>query len=597
MISKLRVPTRVVYCVALFAVAITLTGCHTPVDSKQTAVTMANVESPHIKLNQVGYLVSSRKVAIVPVLATAEGSAQGNTDRFDIIRVSDDQSVYSGELSPVENWPFSAENVRKANFSTFHHLGEYRVRVAGIGDSSPFEISDTALNQVHKAALKSYYLNRSGIPIEQRYAGEHARGLGHPDTAVKVHDSAASESRPKGTVLSSPKGWYDAGDYGKYIVNSGISTYTLLSAYEHFSDYYQNLVLDIPESSNRIPDIVDEIKWNLDWMETMQDTDGGVYHKLTLKRFSAMDVMPADEKGDRYVIGKSVAAALDYAAVMAVASRIMRGFETQFPGLAEKYRQNAVRAYQWAKNNPTALFKNPSDIKTGEYGDSDVSDEFAWAAVELFLATRDRRYFGEFLAQQVEPTSTLSWPRVSTLAYTSLLNGAESLLSDEMYAEISSKFLAVADQQLSVFKQSAYDVAADADDFEWGSNSNILNNGFLLVQAYRLTGDVGYRDAAFSTLDYVLGKNATGYSFVTGYGDVSPVNIHHRPSAADSTPIPVPGFLVGGPHNGRQDKCHYSGDQPATNYADTVCSYSTNEIAINWNAPLVYMLAAKNNLE
>ncbi|MBL4672840.1 MAG: glycoside hydrolase family 9 protein, partial [Arenicella sp.] len=106
-----------------------------------------------------------------------------------------------------------------------------------------------------------------------------------------------------------------------------------------------------------------------------------------------------------------------------------------------------------------------------------------------------------------------------------------------------------------------------------------------------------YLDAAMSTLDYVLGKNPTGYSFVTGYGDKTPVNIHHRPSTADISDVPVPGFLVGGPHSGKQDKCSYVGRFPATTYADTVCSYSTNEVAINWNAPLVYMLAAAISLQ
>ncbi|RBP52709.1 glycoside hydrolase family 9 protein [Arenicella xantha] len=552
----------------------------------------AAAPSAPIKVNQIGYSVAARKVAIVPVDDVASAAS-----KFDVVRVTDGVTVFSGDLSAPLFWEFSNETVQQANFSGFREAGSYLVRVAGVGDSYPFEIGDTVLGGVHKGALKSYYLNRSGMPIEAQYAGQHARAAGHPDTAVIVHESAATKARPAGTILSSPKGWYDAGDYGKYIVNSGISTYTLLTAYEHFADFYQTVVLDIPESANQVPDIIDEIKWNLDWMESMQDLDGGVYHKLTLKRFSAMDVQPSDEHGDRYIIGKSVTAALDYAAVMAVASRIMRGFETQFPGLSARYKDNAIRAFQWASDNPTALYQQPDDIKTGEYGDKDASDEFAWAAVELFLLTKDRRYFGEFLKHDVVPSGDLSWPRVAVLAYASLINGAEELLSDQSYAELSGKLIAAADTQVKVFTESAYAVAAEASDFEWGSNSNILNNGFLLLQAYRLTGDTKYRDAAFSTLDYVLGRNATGYSFVTGYGDLTPLNIHHRPSVADATPVPVPGFLAGGPHTGRQDKCPYPGDQPATNYADTVCSYSTNEIAINWNAPLVYLLAAKNDLD
>jgi len=189
------------------------------------------------------------------------------------------------------------------------------------GKSYAFDIGEKPLQDVHKAALKSFYLNRSAIAIDEKRSGLHAREAGHFDTKVKVHASAATKARPKGTVLSLSKGWYDAGDYGKYVVNSGISTYTLLAAYQHHTSFYENLDLNILESGDAVPDLIDEIKWNLDWLEQMQDLDGGVYHKLTALQFSDIDVSPQNEMSQRYVIGKSVTASLDYAAVMAVASR------------------------------------------------------------------------------------------------------------------------------------------------------------------------------------------------------------------------------------------------------------------------------------
>ncbi len=93
-------------------------------------------------------------------------------------------------------------------------------------------------------------------------------------------------------------------------------------------------------------------------------------------------------------------------------------------------------------------------------------------------------------------------------------------------------------------------------------------------------------------MDYILGRNPTGYSFVTGFGEKTPLHPHHRISQSDTVAAPVPGMLVGGPHAWQQDKCHYKSNEPTKSYSDSWCSYSTNEIAINWNAPLVYVLGA-----
>src|SRR5690606_14145996 len=134
------------------------------------------------------------------------------------------------------------------------------------GESPPFSIREKVYDPVLAAAVKSFYYNRASAPIEVEYAGQFARPAGHPDTLVYVHSSAASATRPAGTVISSPKGWYDAGDYNKYTVNSGISTYTLLMALADFRGLFAELHLNIPESSNAVPDLLDEILWNLDWL-------------------------------------------------------------------------------------------------------------------------------------------------------------------------------------------------------------------------------------------------------------------------------------------------------------------------------------------
>jgi endoglucanase len=137
-------------------------------------------------------------------------------------------------------------------------------------------------------------------------------------------------------------------------------------------------------------------------------------------------------------------------------------------------------------------------------------------------------------------------------------------------------------------------------DFVWGSSAVAGNQGIALVQAYRLTGDERYLHFALANLDYLLGRNATGYSFVTGFGDKPPMHPHHRPSIADGVTQPVPGLLVGGPNPRapQQDRCtSYTSEVPDEVYSDDACSYASNEIAINWNAPLAYLAAALEALQ
>ena len=129
-------------------------------------------------------------------------------------------------------------------------------------------------------------------------------------------------------------------------------------------------------------------------------------------------------------------------------------------------------------------------------------------------------------------------------------------------------------------------------DFIWGSNAVAANEGILLLNAYIISKDKKYLNGAVTNLDYLLGRNATGYCFVTGIGSKSPMHPHHRPSEADGIVEPVPGLLAGGPNPGKQDGCNYPFSEPETAYLDDVCSYASNEIAINWNAPVVYLANA-----
>ncbi|MFN6947140.1 MAG: cellulase N-terminal Ig-like domain-containing protein, partial [Cytophagaceae bacterium] len=189
---------------------------------------------PGIRINQIGFYPEKPKVGIV--------AWPGEATEFQVLNVeNEDEVVYTGQLGPQTYWDASGEDVRQADFSDFETPGKYKLFVDGIGSSYEFEIKDLVHKEVLKGGLKSYYYQRASMPIEAAYAGIYARPAGHPDNQVTVHSTAASSSRPAGSKISSPGGWYDAGDYGKYIVNSGISTYSLLSLYEQYYEYFDTL--------------------------------------------------------------------------------------------------------------------------------------------------------------------------------------------------------------------------------------------------------------------------------------------------------------------------------------------------------------------
>lgn len=564
----------------LFALIAGLAACQSEPSREQTDIPAATIQ-----VNQLGFAPQAVKEATIPA---------GFGDTFELIEHSSGRTVYRGTLGAPERWPHSGELVRRADFSDLTQPGHYRLRVPGLAGSHAFAVAPSVYTLLNDAAIKAYYFNRASTALDETHAGVYARAMGHPDEQVKIHRSAASAERPEGMALASPRGWYDAGDYNKYIVNSGISTYTLLAAYEHFPDYYQGHVLNIPESGDPVPDLLNEVMWNLSWMLTMQDpNDGGVYHKLTTKRFSDK-VMPENATAQRYFVQKGTAAALNFAAVMATASRVYADYETTFPGFSDISLTAAEAAWEWARANPHVVYRNPEDIRTGEYGDDEFSDEFAWAAAELYLTTGEPEYW-----EALEPTqvaiSVPNWAESHGLAWLSLAQHREAL-PEAAQELVTERVKALGDQLYNEWRTSAAGVPMRAKDFVWGSNGVAMNSAMMLVAAHRLTDDERYLGAAQALMDYVLGRNPTGYSYVTGFGAKTPQNIHHRPSAADAVDAPVPGFLAGGPHSGQQDAADcpvpYPSEKPAKSYLDHWCSYATNEITINWNAPLVYVTGA-----
>ncbi len=547
-----------------------------------------------IRLNQVGFAPDAPKQAVV---------VDAPETPFYIVDAGDD-TVRSGTLGPAQSWDLSGELVRRVSFTDLSAPGTYRFVVPRVGQSHPFAVDNQVYGSVARTALKAYYFQRASTTLPERFAGRWARPAGHPDDRVRVHPSAATDARPAGHRIAASKGWYDAGDYNKYVVNSGISTYTLLALAEHAPEVAEGLSVTIPEGGNDVPDVVKEVLWNLHWMLAMQAPDGGVYHKLTHASFSGM-VMPHEATAPRYVVQKSTSAALNFAAVMAQASRVLDELAHDRQ-LADSMRTAALDAWRWARAHPDVPYDQSSlnaqydpDVTTGTYGDNEFADEFAWAAAELAVTTSADSFLVAASPLDLEPTVP-SWPTVHTLGWYTLLEHREQVASVVDTSALKRRFLQFADELAGTRRDVPYGTVMGhaAGNFVWGSNGVAANQAMALLQAYRLTADPDYRDAALANVDYLLGRNATGFSFLTGMGNKTPMHIHHRPSEADTVGAPVPGLLAGGPNPGQQDRDNcadagvsYPSDHPARSYIDHLCSYAANEVTINWNAPLVYVAA------
>ncbi|MBE6238751.1 MAG: hypothetical protein E7113_01715 [Bacteroidales bacterium] len=531
------------------------------------------VESENIRIDQVGFYPSQEKTLTL--------EQDNPSETVSIYRAG--RKVWEGEAVRTAESPWSGKERRVFDFSEISRPGTYTVKAGS--EKTEFTVSENAFDALAEAALKGFYHQRSGMDLDPAVAGKWARRGGHPDTLVFIHASAASEGRPEGTVISSPKGWYDAGDYNKYVVNSGYSMGLMAEA---------ALMFSTPEDSDRRQAIHEELKYNAEWLYTMQDpSDGGVYHKLTNPEFEGF-ISPLECSKPRYVVQKSVTAALDFAG--ALCSFVELGDSPDPETIAK-----AEAAYAWAASNPSAFYFQERmnrtydpDVSTGAYGDGSASDEFFWAASCLYRATGKTGYLEDVKRYMPESFSVMSWGNVSALGvFEWLRNGKNGVSADEqeIYERCLQMLLEYCDRSMESAETSCYNspYGNSPRDFYWGCASTFCDQSVCFLYAYKLTGKAGYLKNAFRNVNYILGQNATGYCYVTGFGSKSPMFPHSRLCHSDGVVEPIPGLLVGGPNPGHNDKAEvtYSSSYPDESYEDVMPSYASNEIAINWNASLV----------
>ena len=480
--------------------------------------------------------------------------------------------------------------VAPVDFSAVRTPSTYRIRV-GAAVSDPIVIAESAYGGALQLAMRAFYGQRCGCKVD--LGGGYKHKLCH-----RVGEFGASSGR-QGPVPNSG-GWHDAGDYGRYVVNSGISTATLLWTWEMFPAVVQPLRLRIPESGGRLPDFLAEVRWNLQWMLSMQDpADGGVWHKQTSAAFCGF-VMPDRDPLPSEVIGtgsapfKSTCATADLAAVMAIASRCYRPFDAKF---ADACLGAARSAYRWVRGNPEVLFHNPPGVTTGEYGDKSSADETLWAAAELFRTTGEAEFrvaFEAAIAPDLQVTAP-GWNNMESFALWAYAMSPEA--ATPLKQRIVTATAGAARDLVERAQTNGYGNTLDAADYVWGSNSVAANHALLLLMADRFQSDAAAREAAMANLHYLLGRNCFGVSWVTQVGVRPFQQPHHRPSQADKVAAPWPGLLSGGPnaHGGDPVADKLPKQPPMRMWVDDWQAYSMNEVAINWNAPLVFLLAAANS--
>ncbi|MBE5842341.1 MAG: glycoside hydrolase [Butyrivibrio sp.] len=540
-----------------------------------------------VLLNQVGFTKNSAKKAVLDFEAP---DFQIKNDKG--------ESVYSGKVQHFGTDEISGEDVSVADFSDFNTDGTYKL-FSGNAESVTFSIGDKVYDKLMKDICKCFYFLRCGDALTKEYAGEYYHKPCHMTKATVYGEDVEP--------VDVTGGWHDAGDYGRYSTAGAVAVAHILYGVR----FYKNLLdikFDIPEvkcDNGTLPDILAEVKVELDFLKKMQRENGSVWHKVTTFCHAPF-LMPEDDKGELFLFPVSSMATADIAAVFALASSIYKDYDKAY---ANTLLADAKRAYKWLKENPgEMLFKNAEGSNTGEYGEAeDISNRF-WAAASLYEVTGEKDYYEDALTQkerleafdknatskgyQGDVFTCLGWAEVAGLGSLSvLLKNEDNALTDE----IKKRFMGEADRLVSNGKKNGFGLCMEAKDFIWGSNMELLKYLMILtVTDTEIASKDEYKNAVTAGIDYLLGCNSMDVSYVTGNGEKAFRNPHLRPTAVDDIEEPWPGLVSGGPNVGLQDeraKEVPAGSAPMKCYLDHVDCYSLNEITIYWNSPLVFVMA------
>ncbi|RIK75974.1 MAG: endoglucanase [Planctomycetota bacterium] len=526
-----------------------------------------------IACNTVGYLPGRPKQATL----------LGQVESFLIIRLRDGATVLAAKASrPLLNED-TGQTVSIADFSALTEPGQYALAADGTTRQVQFAIGEDVYVQPFQLVMRGMYLWRCGTAVTSLHQGDrfHHEPC-HLDDALLEHVGGGRQRRV------SVGGWHDAGDYNKYVVNAGATVGVMFRAWDDFKDPIQQVQLDLPESGGKLPEFLAELKWEMDWLLTMQVDDGSVWHKVSTVDFGPF-IPPDKEREPRYFALWSSAATADLVAMTAMAARYFAPYEPEY---ADKCLRAAKRSHAFLSREPADRRPDLRAFKTGGY-DSPDGDDRLWADAEMWETTGEREYLVAFerrlkspdangAARGLQAIATFDadwdWPNLKNLGLFTYLFSKRDGRDPALVTHLQDSLRATADGIVKTANRHGYGRTLGTR-YYWGCNGSVARQTMVLQAAYRLTGDEAYRNAGLDAIHHLLGRNVFGRSYVTGLGDRPPLHPHDRRSGGDEVEAPWPGYLVGGPN------------PQASDWHDRQEDYRTNEIAINWNGALIYALA------
>lgn len=533
-----------------------------------------DVDTRNIKINQVGYLPTQQKKFVAPYNVG---------DYYNVIDTKTNTIVYSGVIGREIVNEGTGETNYVGNFSEVTTPGTYKIQTQVVSTSYEFVIESFVYDSLLIDSLRMMSLQRSGVDLSADWAKGFARKASHTDLATVY----GTEDK-----VDVSGGWYDAGDYGRYIKTGSKAVMDLMLAYslnpQYFNDNYYTI-----DSNNGISDILDEARHELEWMLKMQTASGGVYNKVVSSGFAGY-VSPEDDLSALYVLPVSTNATGDFAGVMAYAYTVFKDIDNDF---ANKCLDAGLKAWQYLEAHPEMDDPlNPENMDAGEYRDDSDKDERFFALASLFNATNDMSYLEKakvLVAEDERVLLGLNWQTVGTYGEYLILQNNKAKEDSEFYQKLYLHLMAQADNFLNYASTDGYYLTIQ-NNYNWGSNMDVANNGMLLMLADSITPNDNYVDRAFDQLHYILGRNSLNMSFVTGYGENYPKNIHNRITIAKN--LEIFGAMVGGPNRNLEDPVvqglFNDTFPPAKIYVDDNMSYSTNEVAIYWNSALIFLISS-----
>ncbi|MBK8987139.1 MAG: glycoside hydrolase family 9 protein [Chloroflexi bacterium] len=545
---------------------------------------------PPIKVNQLGYLPDAPKIALVTGFAEELAAQPG--DAFQVRDLLGSRVVYEGQLTLQTDYDpvVSGERLLAADFSPLTTPGSYYITLAAerAEDSPPFTIGVADYGRLLADAQRYFYLQRSGLALEPQYAGQFARGAGHlQDAAAEFRSGAQSARNVSG-------GWYDAGDFGKYVNAGATAVSDLLWAYELFPNQFPDGQLNIPESGNGLPDLLDEVRWELDWLLKMQDRNsGGFYHMVQ----PTEDGVITAARGGRYIEDmrddlvnvRPTSTSGSAVAALAHAALVYAPYDAAYAAILQSA---AEFGWQYLVANPAGVPAVP-----GPYSDDDDRDDRFWAAAALYRLTGDALYHDHIKEVYRDvPTfftsETDNAYGVSIMDMIGWLTYAHSANPDpEVMAYFANMFTGWSARMVERWQASPWKLAMLDEDFYWGSNYVTLTTPLVMLVGARALGleEETAVSISLDALNYLLGTNPLRFSYVSGYGLDSLRNPFSQQWSNDGLPDVPPGILSGG-SNAYTNPLLYS-NFAAKKFVDSQAAWSTNEHTVYWNSALVFHAA------